>query len=165
MLCFFKEEKLRIDSPYEKRAKTTTTQLDDDKPKMEALDSPKSVPKKKTNEIAKNEEEKISVQKSIKIEKLEQNEEPINKPEESSKPLDIKQISALVVTELTPVYKSGAISSKDLFKALAKKLTHFILYRNFTNQNWALDEIRLRVNRVGTKRRVQIESDFEHVFD
>lgn len=78
--------------------------------------------------------------------------------------LDIKSISALVVTELTILYKSGVFSNKELFKKLAKKLTHFILYRNFTNTSSALDEIKRIITKLGN-RKISAEIDFEHIFE
>lgn len=78
--------------------------------------------------------------------------------------LDLKQISSMVVTELTVLYKTGAFLNKDLFKKLAKKLSHFILYRNFSNESLALDEIRRSVAKLKNCT-IHAEADFDHIFD
>ncbi|CAF0712489.1 unnamed protein product [Brachionus calyciflorus] len=78
--------------------------------------------------------------------------------------LDLKQISVLVVTELTILYKGGKFSDKDIFKSLAKKLSHFILKKNFDNEDKVLDEIKKFVNNLSNKTKIKSVSDFEHYF-
>lgn len=43
---------------------------------------------------------------------------------------ELKHAADLVVKYLTPYYKSGKITSKDLFKALARSLSHKVVNKN-----------------------------------
>lgn len=82
----------------------------------------------------------------------------------ASTALSLKQISILVVNELNVLYKKGVFANKDLFKALAKKLSHFIMYNNFSDERAALDEIKSRANKLENSK-IKFECDFEFIFD
>lgn len=103
-------------------------------------------------------ESKIKIEKEIKKEEILIEETPKHHP------LDLKRISTMVVTELTILYKAGTFLNKDLFKKLAKTLSHFILYRKYVNDNLALDEIRLKIRKLGNGK-IHTEADYEHIFN
>lgn len=156
-----KEEKLKIESPV-KRKSSVKRPKPDDKSKTALNDS--NVEKKPHTIKKIVEEEEIREIKSEK-EVIESSSTSCVNTASSEPVLELKEVSAMVVAELTPVYKTGAFLNKELFKKLAKKLSHFILYRNFASSNSALDEIRARVSRLASNRHIHAESDYEHVFD
>lgn len=84
--------------------------------------------------------------------------------QENVKTLDLKQISVLVVTELTILYKGGKFLNKDIFKSLAKKLSHYILSKKIDTEDMVLSEIKSFVNKLSSKSKIQSESDYELYF-
>ncbi|RNA05219.1 ATP-dependent DNA helicase Q5 isoform X2 [Brachionus plicatilis] len=86
------------------------------------------------------------------------------KLETDSKSLDLKQISVIVVTELTILYKTGKFLNKDLFKSLAKKLSHYLLDRKINTEEGVMVEIKKLVNFLSSKIKIQSENDYRTFF-
>nr|QNH68106.1 ATP-dependent DNA helicase Q5 [Brachionus koreanus] len=78
--------------------------------------------------------------------------------------LDLKQISVIVVTELTILYKSGKFLNKDVFKSLAKKLSHYLINKNINTEEGVMFEIKKLVNFLSSTIKIQSENDYGAFF-
>jgi len=100
------------------------------------------------NESVNSEKEVIAIEPAY--QKIKKNDKTKDDKFQDQKEqyLKLKKVSQLVVSELTPHYKNGKINNKDLFKAMAKKLTHHLQEQNFSNDaetKSALDNLIRRI--------------------
>lgn len=115
--------------------------------------------------------EKIKISSPAQIKKKKANEtcaKNLNDKEKKSetelKKLDLKKISVIVVTELTILYKSGKFSNKDVFKSLAKKLSHFLLDKQIDTEEGVMSEIKKLINYLSSVIKIQDENDYQDFF-
>lgn len=115
--------------------------------------------------------ERIKISSPAQIRKKKEEEANIKKMNDKDKKsdaelkkLDLKQISVIVVTELTILYKSGKFSNKEVFKSLAKKLSHYLLDRKINTEEGVMFEIRKLTNFLSSSQKIQSENDYQDFF-
>ena len=83
----------------------------------------------------------------------------------SEKRIDLSKISLLVVTELTILYKAGKFANKDLFKSLARNISHFISDKKKPcNEEVALNYVKFLTKKLSDLNKIQSEADYKFIF-
>jgi hypothetical protein len=83
----------------------------------------------------------------------------------SSSRLDLSKISILVVTELTVLYKTGKFANKDLFKNLARTISHFVLEKKQPKtETDATTYVKTLTSKLNDVKKIESESDYQFIF-
>jgi hypothetical protein len=154
---------------FKKASDAINTEFNDKSPKIELVKRTQSSFKpptlKKEIELVELDESNLEF-KEINTRKEEKPKINNDQKIKETKFLDLNQISAIVVKELTQLYKGHKFATKDLFKIAARQISHHLLRKKFSNENEALNEIKKIIERLKMiNGQLKSQSDYEFIFN